>query len=104
MARVILEFTVIPIRPDKVGVSDLITEVVKIVKKSNVKFEVTPMSTIMESDNLMALFKIINQAHEYLHEKGIKRVITTILIDDRTDKPRTMESKVKEVIEKIKED
>lgn len=101
MARVILEFTVIPIRPEKIGVSDLIAEVVKVVKNANVKFEVTPMSTIMESDDLMALFEIIAKAHEVLHKKGIKRVITTVLIDDRTDKPRTMEDKVKEVVEKI---
>ncbi|UCC15945.1 MAG: thiamine-binding protein [Dehalococcoidales bacterium] len=39
--------------------------------------------------------------HELPYSLGIQRVVTSISIDDRRDKPTTMESKVKAVIEKV---
>jgi len=39
--------------------------------------------------------------HEAPFAQGAKRVLTTIKIDDRRDKPITIESKVEAVIEQI---
>jgi len=101
MARFIVEFTIIPLGTCGTSASDLIAKVVKLVRDSGVNFQVTPMSTIIESDDLMKLFEIIKNSHELLNNLGIKRIITTILIDDRTDVKRTMADKVRKIEEKI---
>ncbi len=54
----------------------------------------TPMSTILEADSIDVILAATKAAHERMFETGAKRVSTLLRIDDRRDKPRTMEDKV----------
>jgi len=65
--------------------------------------EITPMGTVMEADNLAPIFEAVKAAHEALMLKGILRVESTLIIDDRKDKPRTMKDKVNSVKKHIKQ-
>ena len=56
-----------------------------------------PMGTVYEVDNLDKAFEIARSAHEAILMKGAKRVVTQLRIDDRRDKERTMNDKVKAV-------
>jgi uncharacterized protein (TIGR00106 family) len=61
------------------------------------KVTLTPMSTQIESDNLDDILQAIRLAHNSAKSTGVKRIISTIRIDERLDKPNTLEEKVKSV-------
>ncbi len=65
--------------------------------------EITPMGTVMEADSLEPIFEAVKVAHEAIVAKGILRVESTLIIDDRRDKPRTMKDKVNAVKEYMKQ-
>jgi len=96
---VILEFSVVPVGTAKTGVSEYVAKACKAIESSNVRYTITPMGTIIESDSLEKAFDVVRRAHEAVFEAGAQRVITTIKIDDRRDKKRKMEDKV----ERLKE-
>lgn len=98
---VIIEFIVIPL--GEVSLSRYIAKVVKFLENKGVKYTLTPMSTIIEVSSTEEGLKIIGEAHELMFGLGAKRVSTTIRIDDRRDKERKMEDKVKSVLEKMGE-
>ena len=98
-----LQVTIMPSPPKEgTGVSEYIAEALKIVKKSGLKYELSPTATIIEGD-IDVLFKIAKEIHEISFENGAKRVVTLIMIDDRRDKKITMEYKKKSVLSKIKD-
>jgi uncharacterized protein (TIGR00106 family) len=66
----------------------------------NLKVTLTPMSTQVESDNLDDIFQAIHAAHNSAKSVGAKRVISTIRIDERLDKPNILDEKVQSVMTK----
>ncbi len=65
------------------------------------KVALTPMSTQVESDSLDDIFQAIHAAHDSAKSVGAKRVISTIRIDERLDKPNTLDEKVQSVKTKV---
>ena len=65
------------------------------------KVTLTPMSTQIESDNLEDIFQAIHVAHNSVKSVGAKRLISTIRIDERLDKPNTLDDKVQSVETKV---
>ncbi len=83
-----------------VGMGPSVSKYVKIAAKTIENYEGirvmhTPMSTIIEADTIDQVLEVTKKAHESLFEAGLERVVTQVRIDDRRDKPRTMEDKVK---------
>jgi len=92
---VIAEFSIIPIGQAGSSVGCYVAVAVNALK--NVKgldFEVTPMGTILAAKDLETIFEAVRQAHEAIIATGVKRVSSTLRIDDRRDKARTMNDKV----------
>ena len=54
------------------------------------------MNTLIEGD-LKRPFEVIQAIHELPFDKGLNRVCTNIRIDDRRDKSRKMNDKLKSV-------
>ncbi len=98
--RVIVQFSTSPVGVG-VGVSSYVAEALREVKSSGLRFQLTPMSTILEADSVEEALGVVLRAHEALFRAGAKRVVTDIKIDDRRDKPRRMEDKVEEVIKQL---
>jgi uncharacterized protein (TIGR00106 family) len=101
---VIAEFSIIPIGQAGSSVSRYVAAAINALK--NVKgldFEVTPMGTILAAKDLDTIFEAVRQAHEAIIATGIKRVSSNLRIDDRRDKARTMDDKVKAVKEYMKQ-
>jgi uncharacterized protein (TIGR00106 family) len=98
----IVELTIVPLGTGTPSVSHYVAEVHKVLEMASepVKFQLTPMSTIIEGD-LEDLLAIIRRMHEVPFQKGAERVSTSIRIDDRRDKTSTMESKLQSVREKL---
>ena len=94
--KIIVQFSIVPIG-EGVSVSRFVVEALKKVEASGFRFQLTPMSTILEADNLGDAMEVILNAHEALFNSGAERVVTDIKIDDRRDKPRRMEDKVEKV-------
>ena len=100
---VIVEFNMVPLGVG-VSVSKFLVPALKELKKQGIKHEITPMCTIFETKNVEEAFKILRSAHEAIFKTGVKRVVTTIRIDDRRDKERKMREKVEALKVLIRED
>ncbi|MBS7630265.1 MTH1187 family thiamine-binding protein [Candidatus Bathyarchaeota archaeon] len=94
--KVIVQFTTSPLG-EGISVSRFVAEALREVEKSGLRYQLTPMSTILEADTLEEAIKVILEAHEAVFKAGAKRVVTDIKIDDRRDEPRRMEDKVEKV-------
>ncbi|MGD6956516.1 MTH1187 family thiamine-binding protein [Rossellomorea aquimaris] len=102
----IVDVTVIPIGTESPSVSSYVADLHRILKeyeeKGKIRFQLTPMNTIIEGD-LPVLFQVIQDIHESPFQQGIKRVATNIRIDDRRDKKTTMEGKLSSVQRQLEE-
>lgn len=99
----IVDVTIIPIGTETPSVSAYVADIQRVLEtyKSEVKYQLTAMNTLIEGD-LPILFEVIQAIHEVPFNAGIKRVATNIRIDDRRDKVSTMAGKLKSVEEQLK--
>lgn len=91
------ELTIIPIGTPETSLSRYVAAAVSALDKSGVKYTITGMGTIIETDSPEKLFNSIKMAHEAVFNTGAQRVATSIKIDDRRDKEETVEEKVSSV-------
>lgn len=63
----------------------------------NIRVLHTPMSSILEADSVDDILAATKAAHERMFKAGAQRVSTLLRIDDRRDKPREMEDKVRAI-------
>lgn len=96
----IVEVSIVPIGVPNTSLSEYVANALRVLKKSGLKYELTSMGTIIEGD-LDRILSIIREMHETPFKKGVMRVVTTIKIDDRRDKPATSETKVDSVVKKM---
>ncbi|MGQ9469067.1 MAG: MTH1187 family thiamine-binding protein [Nitrososphaerales archaeon] len=100
---VIADFSVTPIGLGTTSIGKQIATTINAIKEvKGIKYEVTPMGTVLEAEKLETILEAVKVAHEALFKAGIKRVESHLRIDDRRDKPRTMEDKVKTIKEYMK--
>jgi uncharacterized protein (TIGR00106 family) len=93
--KVIAYFSIVPLGHESTSVGEYVAAAIAAMEKVKcLRCEITPMGTIMEADNLEPIFEAVKAAHEALTAKGILRIESTLIIDDRRDKPRTMKDKV----------
>ena len=98
---VIAEIEILPIGTESTSVSSYIADRVNIVKQDqDISYQLTAMGAIIQGP-LERMLELARQMHEVPFTAGVKRVITIINIDDRRDKPMTIESKVNTVTQKI---
>lgn len=101
----IVQVTIVPLGTGTPSLSEYVAEVHQELEQSaasgRIKYQLTPMSTIIEGD-LDELLAIVRRMHEVPFANGAARVSTTLTIDDRRDKQGTMEQKLLSVEEKLK--
>ncbi|MGC8817446.1 MAG: MTH1187 family thiamine-binding protein [Candidatus Hadarchaeum sp.] len=97
----IMEISVIPLGAKTPSVSKHVADALEILnKEKDIKYELTSMGTIVEGD-LKNLLDLAKKMHEAVFDKEILRVVTIIKIDDRRDKPLSMEGKIKSIQDKL---
>ncbi len=95
------ELEIVPVGTNGASLSALLVDVAKLVDQSGLEYRIGPMGTVVEGDwdRVMELAKRCHQAML----GRVDRVITTIRIDDRKDRPepgrivqkvRSLEAKV----------
>jgi uncharacterized protein (TIGR00106 family) len=94
----IAEFSIVPIGKGE-SLSGFVAECIKIVKESGVKYQLTPMCTILEGE-YDEVMDVIKKCHMKIMSM-CDRALTSIKIDDRKGRKDAMTEKVKSVKEKI---
>jgi uncharacterized protein (TIGR00106 family) len=97
----LIDISIVPVGTKSPSVSDFVAGAVKIVKNEpGIRYRLTPMNTIIEGD-LEQLLALAKKMHDSAFDSGAARVVTTIRIDERRDKPLTMEAKIRAVEDKV---
>ncbi|MCX7780392.1 MAG: MTH1187 family thiamine-binding protein [Negativicutes bacterium] len=98
----VVEVTIAPMGTGTPSISQYVAACHRVLEQAqDLKYQLTPMSTIIEGD-LDRILAVIRQMHEVPFGAGAQRVSTLIRIDDRRDKELTMAGKLKAVNDKLK--
>ena len=97
----IVEISFVPIGVGT-SLSCYIAKVIKNIEKSGLKYQLTPMGTIIEGE-WDEISNLIDYSHNLIFEMGIERIITNIKIDYRLDKKSSMQDKIDSVKMKMVE-
>ena len=97
-----IEVSVVPVGTGSPSVSQYVAGAVEILQKAgDVDYKLTAMGTIIEGD-LDKILSVARKMHQSAFDAGAARVVTTIKIDDRRDKPLTIAGKVEAVEKRLK--
>jgi len=87
---------------DKSGTkSKEVSEVIKVIRESGVKYQLTSMATVIETNTLKEALDLIEKCYNKLEEIGCQRVYTTLTFDIRKNHENRIEGKIKSVEEHI---
>ncbi len=93
---VVADISMIPIGED-VSVSKYVKVAINELRKTGLKVEIGAMSTTLEAENITDIFKAVERAREAVFSVGVKRLYIILRVDERRDKPISIESKKKAV-------
>jgi uncharacterized protein (TIGR00106 family) len=97
----IAEVSVVPLGTKTPSVSQYVARAVKVLEQEkDITYEMTAMGTIIQGD-LDKILAVVKKMHEGTFGEGVVRVLTTVKIDDRRDKPQTMKAKLDSVKKKL---
>ena len=97
----IAEVSVVPLGTKTASVSRYVARAVEALEgQKGIEYEITPMGTVIEGD-LDRILTMVKKMHEAVLGEGVVRVLTTVKIDDRLDKPHTMSGKLDSVRKKL---
>lgn len=96
----LLEISVIPVGTNSASFSSSVTDAIRLIEQKGLTYQITPTATIVEGslDQVMDVAKAI---HQNALSNGVNRVVTHMSIDDRIDKPMSMNQQVEAVQEAL---
>jgi uncharacterized protein (TIGR00106 family) len=62
-----------------------------------IRYEINPMGTVLESDNIDKIYDASKSIMEVVHNLGVSRVEVILKIDSRRDKDKKMEEKLESI-------
>lgn len=89
----VAEVSVVPVGTGSPSVSQYVASCIDVLEESGLDYQLNPMGTVIEGE-LGAVLETIRRMHESPFAAGAVRVLTSITIDDRKDKPLTMSGKL----------
>ncbi len=98
----LMEVSIVPIGAE-VSLSQYVAKAIQAIEgEPEIDYELTSMGTnvVGELDRLLG---IARKMHQAVMDSGVQRVLTTIRIDDRKDKPISLSSKLEAVRKKLGE-
>jgi len=97
----VCQVTVVPLGTGTPSLSSYVADCQRVLAKyEDLIYQLTPMATVIEGD-LSRILEALKEMHEVPFRMGAQRVSTTLVIDDRRDKPLTMKGKLAAVEEKL---
>lgn len=97
---VLLEFAMFPTDKGE-SVSAYVSRVIKMIRDSGVRYQLTPMGTIVETDTMDDALAIVKQAYEVLDGADCNRIYSSLKFDIRKGKDNRLQGKLNSVREKI---
>ena len=98
--NVIADLCVVPVGVG-VSVSKYVVACERVLSEAGLKTQLHAYGTNIEGD-WEAVFAAVKRCHEVIHEMGAPRISTTLRLGTRTDRPQTMEDKLRSVREQMK--
>ena len=96
--RVHAELGVLPIGTSTTSLGKYIAKAIDALKSVNgIKYEVTPMGTMIESDSVDRIFDASRAVMDALFKMGIQRVEVILKIDERHDKSDSLKDKLESI-------
>jgi len=93
----IAEFSIYPIGTGT-SVSQYVKRALQAISKiEGLEYQVTPMATILEAQDVHTILKAVEASHLALRSMGAKKISSILRIDERLDKSRTIRDETKSV-------
>jgi uncharacterized protein (TIGR00106 family) len=99
---VLLEMSMFPTDKSE-SKSAYVAQVIKVIRESGFNYQLTPMATIIETQQLSEAFGVVQKCYEKLEELGCNRVYSTLKFDIRKNHTNRMKEKVESIEQKIGE-
>jgi uncharacterized protein (TIGR00106 family) len=96
----IMDIQVSPRRTGTISVSAAVVSVHKLIQQRGFVHQLHPMGTCIEGE-ASALYGLAAEIHQLLADQGYERIGIVIKVDDRRDKPQTMQQKLDRVTGRI---
>ncbi|HUT64442.1 MAG TPA: MTH1187 family thiamine-binding protein [Anaerolineae bacterium] len=77
-----MEIAVYPLGTDNASITKEVSKVFEVLDNCDLTYQITTMGTIIEG-TLDELFALARELHEAVFSDSVKRVITTIKLDDK---------------------
>jgi uncharacterized protein (TIGR00106 family) len=97
---VLLEFAMFPTDKGE-SVSEYVSQVIEMVRDSGMSYQLTPMGTIIEADDLSQILSVVQAAHDVLDQAGCNRIYSSLKLDIRKGKDNRLKGKLDSVRDKI---
>ena len=81
----LLQLTVIPLGTGTPSVGEYVADIARALEKENVRFQLNDMGTLIEGE-AADLLALVAKIYELPFDKGARRVVTQMVIDDRRDR------------------
>lgn len=75
------------------SLSKYVKKGIEAISRTGIRYQVTPMGTIVEAVDLRSIFDAAEAAAKAVAEEGAMRISVTVKVDMRLDKEISMESK-----------
>ena len=96
---VLLEFSMFPTDKGE-SVSAYVSRIIEMISQSGVSYQLTPMGTIIECEEIDEALEIVKKAYECL-EKDCNRIYSSLKFDIRKGQKKRLFSKIKSIEEKL---
>jgi uncharacterized protein (TIGR00106 family) len=96
------EISLYPVGTDSPSLSFYIARSVESIQNTGIKYQTTPMGTILESDDIQKIFDATKTMTETIHRLGVKRVEIILKIDSRKDKAQSAADKMESLSKHLK--
>ena len=89
------EISIYPMGTNTTSASFYIAKAIESIQNiPEIRFEINPMGTILESDNIDVIYDAAKKMMEVVHNLGVNRVEVILKVDSRKDKQAKMEEKL----------
>lgn len=97
---VLMEFSIFPTDQGE-SVSAYVSEVIRMIRDSGIPYQLTPMGTLIETEDLATAMGLVEQANALLEQAGCRRIYAVIKLDVRPGKQGRMAQKIRSVEDRI---
>ena len=89
------EISIYPMGTNSTSASFYIAKAIESIQSmQNIRYQINSMGTVLESDNIEAIYDASKKMMEVVHNLGVNRVEVVLKIDSRKDKQAKMEEKL----------